>query len=266
MLTLRNITKIFHRGEVNEVTAVRNVSLHIPPGQFVTVIGGNGSGKSTLLNLIAGSLFPDEGTVSVDGRDVTRVPEYKRAGFIGRVFQDPLMGTAAGLTVEENFALAASRGEFRGLSRAVNRRLRQQIRDRLGLLGLGLEDSLKKRVGLLSGGQRQSITIMMAVFKSPKLLLLDEHTSALDPRTSRKIMEITAKVVREEKLSTLMITHNLAHARDHGDRLIMVNHGEISQDLDKELLQSMTVQDLLSLFWETQADGDTAALTELETA
>jgi putative ABC transport system ATP-binding protein len=261
-----NITKIFHRGEVNEVTAIHDVSLHIPQGQFVTVIGGNGSGKSTLLNLIAGTILSDDGTIVVDGRDVTRVPEYERAGLIGRVFQDPLMGTAAGLSVEENFALAASRGEFRGLGPAVNRQLRHNIRDRLSLLGLGLEHRLKSRVGLLSGGQRQSLTIMMAVFKAPKVLLLDEHTSALDPRTSRKIMDITARVVREQNLSTLMITHNLAHARDHGDRLIMMNRGSISQDLDKEALGKMTLQDLLNLFWETQADGNAEALSEIEIA
>jgi putative ABC transport system ATP-binding protein len=185
------------------------------------------------------------------------VPEHERAGLIGRVFQDPLMGTSAGLTIEENFALASSRGEFRGLGRAVNRRLRSEIKERLSLLGLGLEDRIKSRVGLLSGGQRQSITIMMAVFRSPKVLLLDEHTSALDPRTSRKIMEITAKVVREEKLTTLMVTHNLAHAHEHGDRLIMMNRGTISQDLDRAVLQRMNMQDLLGLFWETQAREDT---------
>lgn len=246
------------------MTAVNSVSLNIPRGQFVTVIGGNGSGKSTLLNLVAGSILPDEGVISVDERDVTRILEYERASLIGRVFQDPLMGTSAGLTIEENFALAASRGEFRGLGRALTRQLRLEIRERLSLLGLGLENRIKSRVGLLSGGQRQSLTIMMAVFRAPKVLLLDEHTSALDPRTSGKIMDITAKVVREENLTTLMITHNLAYAHQHGDRLIMMNRGRITQDLGGEALRRMTMQDLQSLFWETQARDDTSALSAVD--
>jgi putative ABC transport system ATP-binding protein len=252
VVRIDDVTKIFHRGEVNEVTAVEQVSLHVPRGQFLVVIGGNGSGKSTLLNLVAGTVFPDRGAISVDGDDLTRVPEYKRSAMLGRVFQDPLRGTSAGLTIEENFALAASRGEFRGLSRALGTKLRTEIRDRLELLGLGLEGRMKTKVGLLSGGQRQAITIMMAVFRRPLVLLLDEHTAALDPRASRTIMDLTRRIVAEHHLTTLMITHNLAHALDSGDRTVMMSRGRIVHDLSDERRARMTVQDLLALFWETQ--------------
>jgi putative ABC transport system ATP-binding protein len=256
LVKAENVTKIFHPGEVNEVTAVKRISLHVPQSQFLVVIGGNGSGKSTLLNLVAGVFLPDEGLIVINGDDLTRVPEYRRASLLGRVFQDPLRGTSAGLTIEENFSLAASRGEFRGLGPALGRKLRNGIRDRLALLGLGLEDRMKAKVGLLSGGQRQAITIMMAVFKKPQVLLLDEHTAALDPRASKKIMELTTQIVREQRLTTIMVTHNLSHALDRVDRTIMMSRGTIAHDLDADTLHGMEVQDLLSLFWETQKAED----------
>jgi putative ABC transport system ATP-binding protein len=250
LLRIDRLTKVFHPGEVNEVTAVANVSLTVPEGEFLVIIGGNGSGKSTLLNLVAGTLFPDGGKILVNGQEVTRTPEHARAGFIGRVFQDPLMGTSAGLTIEENFSMAASRGEFRGLGPALGRKLRSEIKERLALLGMGLEDRMRTKVGLLSGGQRQALTILMAVFKRPTLLLLDEHTAALDPRVSGKIMELTRSIVKEQKLTTLMITHNLVHALDTGDRTIMMSRGQITGHLSEDQRRKMTHQDLLNLFWE----------------
>ncbi|MFC1833991.1 ABC transporter ATP-binding protein [Thermodesulfobacteriota bacterium] len=252
MISIERITKVFHPGEVNEVIAVQDVSLAVTEGQFLGVIGGNGSGKSTLLNLIAGTFFPSEGRIVVSGKDLTAVPEYRRAKLIGRVFQDPLAGTAAGLTIEENFSLAASRGEFRGLGPALTTGLRMRIRDRLALLELGLEDRMKAKVGLLSGGQRQGLTILMAVFKRPDVLLLDEHTAALDPRASRRIMGLTERIVREERLTTVMITHNLPQALENPDRTIMMSRGRIVEDLPRDRLKSMSVEDLLGLFWETQ--------------
>lgn len=256
MLSIEHVTKIFNPGEVNEVAAIDRLSLQVPEGQFLTIIGGNGSGKSTLLNLVAGTYFPDRGRIVLADRDLTGIPEHRRAGFIGRVFQDPLMGTSAGLTIEENFALAARRGAHRGLGPALGSRLRNEIRERLSLLGLGLEDRMKARVGLLSGGQRQAITILMAVFQRPTLLLLDEHTAALDPRASRKIMELTRKMVTEESLTTMMITHNLSHALDGGDRIVMMSRGTIVRDLSKDQFQTMQVKDLLDLFWEAQTRED----------
>lgn len=252
MVEIENLSKTFHPGEVNEVTAVTDVTLSIPVGQFLVIIGGNGSGKSTLLNLISGTFLPDRGKISISGKDVTSVPEHNRAGLIGRVFQDPMKGTAAGLTVEENFALAAARGEFRGLGRALNSKLRAQICDQLALLGLGIEYRLKAKVGLLSGGQRQAISVLMAVFRRPSLLLLDEHTAALDPRASKKIMELTRSIVRGQKLTTIMITHNMTHCLDTGDRTVMMSRGAIVRDLPRETLDQMTEHDLMDLFWETQ--------------
>jgi len=253
VISIERVTKIFNPGEANEVTAIDRLSLNVPESQFLTIIGGNGSGKSTLLNLVAGTYFPDGGRIVVTDRDLTRIPEHGRAGLIGRVFQDPLMGTSAGLSIEENFALAARRGAFRGLGPALGSRLRRGIRERLELLGLGLEDRMKAKVGLLSGGQRQAITILMAVFRRPTILLLDEHTAALDPRASRKIMDLTRKIVREERLTTMMITHNLSHALESGDRIVMMSRGTIEQDLGKDRLQTMQAKDLLELFWETQS-------------
>jgi putative ABC transport system ATP-binding protein len=259
VLRVDRLTKVFHPGEVSEVTAVDNLSLEVPESQFLAIVGGNGSGKSTLLNLVAGTYLPDLGSITLSDQDLTRVPEYQRAGLIGRVFQDPLMGTSAGLTVEENCALAASRGGPRGLGLALGSLVRNEIRDRLELLGMGLEERLKAKVGLLSGGQRQAITILMAVFKRPTLLLLDEHTAALDPRASRKIMELTKTIVRGQRLTTLMITHNLAHALDGTDRIVVMSRGRIAWDLGKDRLQGMEVEDLLRLFWETQRKEDSIA-------
>jgi putative ABC transport system ATP-binding protein len=252
MVIIEHVTKVFHPGEVNEVIAVDGISVDVPEGQFLAVIGGNGSGKSTLLNLVAGTYFPDSGRITVSEQDVTHIPEHRRAALIGRVFQDPLKGTSSGLTVEENFALAASRGLFRGLGRALSGSLRSKIRERLALLGMGLEDRMKAKVGLLSGGQRQAITILMAVLRKPSILLLDEHTAALDPRASRKIMNLTRDVVRRQELTTLMVTHNLAHALESADRIIMMSRGRLARDMQKEDLSQLAAEDLLQLFWQTQ--------------
>lgn len=254
MVRLDRITKVFHAAEVNEVVALSQVSLMVDEGGFLVVLGGNGSGKSTLLNLVAGAFFPDAGSVSVGGEDLTFVPEYARAALIGRVFQDPLMGTSAGLTIEENFALAASRGKSRGLGRALGRKLRGEIRDRLSTLGMGLENRMEAKVGLLSGGQRQAITLLMAVFRKPQVLLLDEHTAALDPRASREIMGLTKALVRDYGLTALMVSHNLGHALDIGQRAIIMNRGRIAADLDAQDLSAMTVKTLMGLFLETQQD------------
>jgi putative ABC transport system ATP-binding protein len=256
LVHIDRVTKIFNPGEVNEVTAVREVTLHVPECQFLVVIGGNGSGKSTLLNLVAGSVFPTQGRIAISEKDVTDVPEYERAGLIGHVFQDPLKGTAANLTIEENFSLAASRGRFRGLGPALDKALRSEIRDRLALLGLGLEDRMGAKVGLLSGGQRQAITLLMAVFRRPQVLLLDEHTAALDPRASRNIMQLTRDVIAGEKLTTLMITHNLAHVQENGDRSIMMNRGRIVRDMSRDELEKLNQEDLLGLFWEIQKEEE----------
>jgi putative tryptophan/tyrosine transport system ATP-binding protein len=255
VVSIQRVTKVFHAGEVNEVIALRDVSLEVAGGQFLVVLGGNGSGKSTLLNLVAGAFFPDAGRVVLAGTDVTRVKEHCRAGLIGRVFQDPLMGTCAGLTLEENFSLAARRGEFRGLGPALGPKLRRDIQDRLALLGMGLENRMKAQVGLLSGGQRQAITLLMAVFRRPKALLLDEHTAALDPRASRDIMNLTRSIVGSEKLTTLMVTHNLNHALETGDRAIIMQRGHIVADLDSQRLTRMNVQDVMTLFLDTQEAG-----------
>lgn len=259
MVSLEAVTKVFNPGEVNEVVAVSNLSLNVAEGEFLVVIGGNGSGKSTLLNLVAGSLLPDSGKVVIAGRDLTKTPDFRRAALIGRVFQDPLIGTSAGLTIEENFALAASRGDFRGLSPALNRVLRDNIRDRLTVLGMGLEDRLKTKVGLLSGGQRQAVTILMAVFKRPRVLLLDEHTAALDPRSSRKIVELTHDIVDRQALTTLMITHNLNHVSETGRRTIMLSRGVVAHDLDTDRVRQMNGRELLGLYWDTQAEEEASS-------
>jgi putative ABC transport system ATP-binding protein len=251
LVKIESVTKIFNPRDVNEVKALREVSLHVPAGQFLMIIGGNGSGKSTLLNLVAGSYFPDEGQIFISKQDVSALPEHRRAKIIGRVFQDPLMGTAAGLTIEENFALASYRGKFRGLGLGLSAKLREEIRGRLALLKMGLEDRLKTKLALLSGGQRQAITMLMAVFRRPPVLLLDEHTAALDPRTSRQIMELTLSIIAEEHLTTLMVTHNLTHVLEGGDRTIVMNRGEIVGDLNAAQLKGLKIQDLMSLFIET---------------
>lgn len=248
MLKIKNVTKVFNRGTVNEKVALDNFSIEIKEGEFVTVIGGNGAGKSTLMNAIAGVWKVDEGSIEIDGVDVTSYPEYKRAQFLGRVFQDPMMGTAATMQIDENLALAKRRGEKRTLKKEITAEEKVVYKEHLQMLDLGLEDRMTTKVGLLSGGQRQAITLMMATLKKPKLLLLDEHTAALDPKTAAKVLEITDKVVNESKLTTLMITHNMKDAITHGNRLIMLSNGKVVLDISGEEKKNLTVKDLLDKF------------------
>ena len=253
MLEIRGITKTFNAGTVNAKLALDHVDLTLHDGDFVTVIGGNGAGKSTLLNAIAGSYFVDEGSIAIDGTDITRLPEHKRAAFLGRVFQDPMMGTAADMWIEENLALANRRGERRGLRWAITGKERKQYRELLAQLDLGLEDRLSTKVGLLSGGQRQALTLLMATMKRPKLLLLDEHTAALDPKTAEKVLALSDKFIAEGKLTALMVTHNMKDAIAHGNRLIMMNKGHIILDISGEEKKNLTVDMLLDAF--TRASG-----------
>ena len=257
MLEIRHISKTFNPGTVNEKQALNGLSLTLKDGDFVTVIGGNGAGKSTLLNAIAGVWLVDEGQILIDGRDVTRLPEYKRAAFLGRVFQDPMNGTAATMGIEENLALAFRRGGKRGLRQGINNSERKLYRDLLAGLGLGLENRLTSKVGLLSGGQRQALTLLMATLKKPKLLLLDEHTAALDPKTAAKVLETTESIVNRDHLTTLMITHNMRDAIQIGNRLIMMNNGQIIYDVEGEEKRNLTVEDLLRKF--AQASGEELA-------
>jgi len=253
MLQIIDIYKTFNPGTINEKRALQGLNLHIKPGEFVTVIGGNGAGKSTLMNSVSGAYTVDEGKILIDGVDVTHLPEHKRASFIGRVFQDPMMGTAATMQIEENMALAARRGKFRSLLPGITNKERAYYREQLATLGLGLEDRMTAKVGLLSGGQRQALTLLMAVLKEPKLLLLDEHTAALDPKTAAKVLEATQKIVERNNLTTLMITHNMRDAITYGNRLIMMSDGNIAVDISGEEKKNLTVQQLLDLF--SQASG-----------
>ena len=257
MLEINNIIKTFNPGTVNEKVALRGVSLHLKPGDFVTVIGGNGAGKSTLMNTVAGVYPVDSGSISIDGVDVTALPEHKRAKFIGRVFQDPMMGTAASMQIEENLALASRRGKPRTLRTGITRTEREGYREQLKILGLGLEDRLTAKVGLLSGGQRQALTLLMATLQKPKLLLLDEHTAALDPKTAAKVLEVTQRIVERDHLTTLMITHNMKDAIAYGNRLIMMYDGRILVDVSGEEKSKLTVEQLLNLF--NQASGSDEA-------
>ena len=254
MLELKNICKTFNPGTINAKTALNNLSLTLADGDFVTVIGGNGAGKSTMLNAIAGVFPVDSGSILIDGQDVTKLPEHKRAALLGRVFQDPMMGTAPSMWIEENLALAARRGQRRGLSWGVTKEEKEQYRELLGGLGLGLESRLTTKVSTLSGGQRQALTLLMATLKRPKLLLLDEHTAALDPKTAAKVMELTDRIVREGQLTTLMITHNMRDAIQYGNRLIMLHDGHVILDIAGEEKKKLTVPDLLEQF--TKASGD----------
>ena len=247
MLEVREIYKTFNAGTVNEKRAINGVSLTLADGDFVTVIGGNGAGKSTLLNLVAGVYGVDGGSILIDGNDVTRLPEYRRAQYIGRVFQDPMMGTAASMQIEENLALAARRGQTRTLRAGITKAEREQYRELLKILDLGLEDRLTSKVGLLSGGQRQALTLLMATLKKPRLLLLDEHTAALDPKTAAKVLDTTEKIVQRDQLTTLMITHNMRDAIAHGNRLVMMYDGRIVIDISGEEKKKLTVEQLLSL-------------------
>ena len=252
MLELKELYKTFNPGTINAKTALSGLSVTLHDGDFVTVIGGNGAGKSTMLNATAGTFFVDSGKVIIDVSDVTNLPEHKRAAFIGRVFQDPMMGTAPSMQIEENLALAARRGQRRGLAWGVTKEEKEQYRELL--LGLGLESRLTTKVATLSGGQRQALTLLMATLKRPKLLLLDEHTAALDPKTAAKVMELTDRIVREGQLTTLMITHNMRDAIQYGNRLIMLHEGRIILDIAGEEKKKLTVPDLLEQF--TKASGD----------
>ena len=255
MLILQNIRKTFHAGTVNQKVALDDVSLTLKDGDFVTVIGGNGAGKSTLLKTIAGTFPVDSGSITIDGEDVTLLPEQKRARFLGRVFQDPMTGTAANMQIEENLALAARRGSSRGLRWEVTKKEREEYRALLTSLDLGLEDRPTAKVGLLSGGQRQALTLVMATLVKPKLLLLDEHTAALDPKTAAKVLEITDKVIEENNLTAIMVTHNMNDAIKHGNRLIMMNDGKIIFDASGEEKKNLTVEDLLRKFSENSGEA-----------
>ncbi len=250
MLTLKGIKKTFNKGTVTEKPALLGVDLHLDRGDFVTVIGGNGAGKSTMLNSIAGVFPVDAGTITLDGTDVTRLSEPQRARYLGRVFQDPMRGTAADMQIEENLALAARRGKRRGLRVCITREEREEYREKLAILGLGLETRLADKVGLLSGGQRQALTLLMASLNSPDLLLLDEHTAALDPKTAAKVLELTQKIVTENGLTTLMVTHNMHDAIRLGNRLIMMSDGKIIYEVSGEEKAKLHRADLMAKFEE----------------
>lgn len=259
MLELKNIYKTFNPGTVNEKRALQGLNLSLADGDFVTVIGGNGAGKSTMLNIISGAYTVDEGSISIGGVDVTRLPEYKRAPYIGRVFQDPMMGTAATMGIEENLALAYRRGQARGLRYGINNEERKLYREKLAILGLGLEDRMTSKVGLLSGGQRQALTLLMATLQKPDLLLLDEHTAALDPKTADKVLQITENIVARDNLTTLMVTHNMKNAIQYGNRLIMMDSGRVVVDIRGEEKKNLTVRDLLDKF---NVESDRMLLSE----
>ncbi len=258
MLEIKNVSKTFNAGTVNEKRALKNVNLTLEDGDFVTVIGGNGAGKSTMLNAIAGVWPVDQGNILIDGKDVTKLPEYKRAAFLGRVFQDPMNGTAATMGIEENLALALRRGQSRTLRAGIKNNEREVYKRLLATLGLGLEDRLTSKVGLLSGGQRQALTLLMATLKKPKLLLLDEHTAALDPKTAAKVLETTDMIVNRDRLTTLMITHNMKDAIVHGNRLIMMMDGNVILDIRGEEKKTLTVEDLLHKFEQVSGEEFTS--------
>ena len=250
MLEIQNIHKTFNPGTINEKVALNGVNLNLNPGDFVTIIGGNGAGKSTTLNAIAGVWPVDEGKIIIDGVDITKLSENKRALYLGRVFQDPMTGTAATMSIEENMAIAARRGERRGLGWGITKKERERYKEALKELDLGLEDRLSSKVGLLSGGQRQAITLLMASLKKPKLLLLDEHTAALDPKTAAKVLAISDKIIQEHQLTAMMVTHNMKDAIAHGNRLIMMHEGKIIYDVSGEEKKNLKVADLLAKFEE----------------
>ena len=248
MLEIKNVYKTFNPGTINEKRALNGLNLTLNDGDFVTVIGGNGAGKSTMLNMVAGVYPVDSGSIIIDGTDVTRLPEHKRAKYLGRVFQDPMMGTAADMWIEENMALASRRGQARGLKWAISKAEREQFKEMLRELDLGLESRLSAKVGLLSGGQRQALTLLMAVMKKPKLLLLDEHTAALDPKTAAKVLALSDIFIEESHLTAMMVTHNMKDAIAHGNRLIMMNNGQIILDVSGEEKKKLTVEYLLEAF------------------
>lgn len=248
MLNLQHISITFNEGTLDEKKALQNINLHLKEGEFVTVIGGNGAGKSTLMNVISGNLFSDVGYVYIDGKDISSLPEYKRSRFIGRVFQDPMAGTAPSMTIEENLAIAYGRNKKRTLRLGVNRKRRDLFQEHLRTLNLGLEDRLNAKVGLLSGGERQALSLLMATFTEPNILLLDEHTAALDPARAELISDITSDIVKKFNLTTLMVTHNMQQALDMGDRLIMMDAGQIILDVSGEEKKNLTIPQLLEEF------------------
>lgn len=250
MLEIKNLSKTFNPGTVNEKQALTNVSITLNEGDFVTIIGGNGAGKSTMLNAIAGVWPIDSGSISVGGVDITRLPEHKRAKYIGRVFQDPMMGTSADMGIDENLAIAARRGKRRTLNWSITRKEKEKYKKLLSSLDLGLEDRLTSKVGLLSGGQRQAITLLMASLEKPQLLLLDEHTAALDPKTAAKVLALSDKIIEENQLTAMMVTHNMKDAINHGNRLIMMHEGTIIYDVSGEEKKKLHVSDLLAKFEE----------------
>lgn len=248
MLDLNDVSVTFHAGTVNERKALDHVSLHLDRGEFVCVLGTNGAGKSTLLNAVSGTLSADSGTITLDGMDLTRQPEHKRARYIGRLFQDPMKGTAPDMSIVENLGLAYSRGKRMTLSRAIQKKDRQLFHDRLSQLGLGLEDRMNQPVGLLSGGQRQALTLLMATIVTPKLLLLDEHTAALDPNTAAQVMKLTDQIIHENQITTLMITHNLRQALEYGTKTLIMNEGKIVRLLEGEEKKQTSVEELLQMY------------------
>ena len=248
MLELKNIYKTFNPGTINEKVALNGLNLTLNEGDFVTVIGGNGAGKSTMLNAVAGAWPVDSGKIIIGGTDVTKLSEYKRAAYLGRVFQDPMTGTAATMGIEENLALAKRRGKSRLLRPGITRQEREEYHELLKILGLGLEDRLTSKVGLLSGGQRQALTLLMATLKKPQLLLLDEHTAALDPKTAAKVLEITDMIVNRDHLTTMMITHNMKQSLTTGTRTIMLDSGEILLDLSGDERDNMTMEDMIKMY------------------
>ena len=250
MLEIKNVSKTFNIGTINEKKALNKLSLKLNPGDFVTIIGGNGAGKSTMLNMIAGVYPIDGGQIIIDGVDISRMPEYKRAKYIGRVFQDPMMGTSAGMQIDENLALAFRRGEKRGLSWGIKKSEKELYKEILAKLGLGLQTRMTSKVGLLSGGQRQALTLLMATLKKPKLLLLDEHTAALDPQTAKTVLDLTQQIVDEHNLTAMMVTHNMKDALNIGNRLIMMHSGRVIYDVSGEEKKKLKVEDLLRKFEE----------------
>ena len=255
MLKLSHIYKTFFPGTINEKVALSDLNLTIEDGEFVTVIGGNGAGKSTMLNIIAGSMEVDSGQIVIDEQDITRLPEFKRAIMLGRVFQDPMMGTAPTMQIDENLAIASRRGEVRGLKWGISKEEKEEYKKLLSEFELGLEDRLSSKVGLLSGGQRQALTLLMATLKKPKLLLLDEHTAALDPKTAQKVLEITDKIIEKSKLTTFMVTHNMKDAINHGNRLLMLDDGKIILDIKGEEKKQLTVEKLLKQFEKASGES-----------
>ena len=254
MLELIDVRKTFNPGTINAKKALQGVDLHLDPGDFVTIIGGNGAGKSTTLNAVAGVWSIDTGVIKIDGQDVAHLPEHKRARFVGRVFQDPMMGTAAPMEIQENLAIAARRGQHRTLKWGITSKEKKHFRELLSILDLGLEDRMTAKVGLLSGGQRQALTLLMATLKQPKLLLLDEHTAALDPKTAAKVLEISDRLISENNLTAMMVTHNMRDAIAHGNRLIMMHEGRVIFDVSGEEKKKLTVDALVEKFSQTSGE------------